>query len=440
MLTERETRALMIDCAERVVLDALEVEDLATTNMVRVWNFSDDRGLALVGSLVGAFTRMREEGVRAVDLQLTPLEAAREQLARQLARCLELCADARRSRDRDVADIGGQCENLLQRFELATGTQIIDAVSAVIGQKRKEPIGELKRAVLGHKDSLADADLDPVTGFGLCHHLATVMSVPIERAARTLLATLEERYDQALTARGALDFNAMLVKTRDLLRDDLHARQEEQARFGALLVDEFQDTNRLQLELVHLLAEKRHGRPRPTTPPLPFAEGIEVAELPLEPGFVCIVGDRKQSIYEFRGSDVSVFEQAANAIEESGGGRAYLLTSRRASPKLVDFFNAAFPPLMPAGAGARLAPRRRRPRRWPRHAAGARRAPPVRGRLQPVSRPARRASNAADRRASGRAARIHREIERRRRRAADRRPRRLCPGARADRRRKTAGG
>ena len=64
------------------------------------------------------------------------------------------------------------------------------------------------------------------------------------------------------TRRNVLDFTSLLVKSRDLLRDFPEFRRQVQERIGALLVDEFQDTNRLQLELVLLLSERREDGPR----------------------------------------------------------------------------------------------------------------------------------------------------------------------------------
>ena len=72
-------------------------------------------------------------------------------------------------------------------------------------------------------------------------------------------------------------------RARDLLRDHEEIRSREQLRFRSIMVDEFQDTNRLQCELVDLLAR-------------------EDAEL-------FFVGDEFQSIYGFRHADLDVFRR-----------------------------------------------------------------------------------------------------------------------------------
>ena len=96
----------------------------------------------------------------------------------------------------------------------------------------------------------------------------------------TLLGAVFNRYQAELKRMNAVDFDDLLLLTVRLLREHPEARQKWRERFHYLMVDEFQDTNRLQLDLVSLLA---HG----------------------EPPNVCVVGDDDQSIYGWRGAEVS---------------------------------------------------------------------------------------------------------------------------------------
>jgi len=74
-----------------------------------------------------------------------------------------------------------------------------------------------------------------------------------------------------------------------------------QMRFPYIMVDEFQDTNRVQWEIIRLLCSEidREGESR------------------LEPGRLFVVGDKRQAIYRFRGGDVSVFEGVTREIKQS---------------------------------------------------------------------------------------------------------------------------
>ena len=91
------------------------------------------------------------------------------------------------------------------------------------------------------------------------------------------------RYRHALRTAQALDFDDLLLEAARLLSEYPEARSRWQRRFRYLLVDEYQDTNRVQYELVRRLA------PRPA----------DDAERPN----VCVVGDEDQSIYAWRGAD-----------------------------------------------------------------------------------------------------------------------------------------
>ena len=87
-------------------------------------------------------------------------------------------------------------------------------------------------------------------------------------------------YNELLAIRGVLDFDDLLLRARDVLRGDDATRQKYQQRFRHVLVDEYQDTNKVQYDIVHLLAGTADS--------------------------VCVVGDADQSIYAFRGATPSV--------------------------------------------------------------------------------------------------------------------------------------
>ena len=78
-----------------------------------------------------------------------------------------------------------------------------------------------------------------------------------------LLDLFAAEYAAAKQRESALDFEDLQLLTRDLLRTDERVREQEQLRFRALMVDEFQDTNRLQCELIDQLC----GGPLSALPP-----------------------------------------------------------------------------------------------------------------------------------------------------------------------------
>ncbi|MBK7861568.1 MAG: UvrD-helicase domain-containing protein [Archangiaceae bacterium] len=346
LLDDLEARALLTDTADRLVLAALERKAPRIADLAREWGLGGQYGLS--EALTGVLRRIREEGLSADTLTIGDEAVARAQFTSQL----ELCARTLNQAEADAEkSLKPERRELTARVRAAfTGLTFDDVgerlarISAALGSSRAFP--DLRAAFFGGRAG----------ALGLAHCAAGIRVVPYEHAFRALLGELATAYTAALRQRDALDFTALLIEARDLLRDDLHARHLAQDRFQALLVDELQDTNRLQLELLHLLAERRGGPRQAIAPALLDGAGPGVLELPLQPAFLCVVGDRKQSIYEFRGADVSVVEAAAGAIAQSGGTRAFLKTSRRSSPALVSFFNRALPRLMSDPRTRALAP------------------------------------------------------------------------------------
>ncbi len=172
--------------------------------------------------------------------------------------------------------------------------------------------------------------------------VASLAEQDLARRIVALLRTVSRAYAAEKQRLQVLDFVDLVRGAHDLLRDDRLVRAQVKQRVGALLVDEFQDTNGLQLDLVHLLAEARdHERAVP--------RGVRAsAVLPLGACCFAAVGDRKQSIYEFRGADVSLFQAlAARAREGAAGLRLHALRrSWRSRPRLVEFANVLFARLL----------------------------------------------------------------------------------------------
>jgi ATP-dependent helicase/nuclease subunit A len=118
---------------------------------------------------------------------------------------------------------------------------------------------------------------------------------------------------------GNLIFADLILWTRDLLRDDPSVRAGLRARYDALLIDEFQDTDPWQVEIAELFAQGATGS--------------------LEPGRLFLVGDPKQSIYRFRRADMAIYAQERTRIEEAGGVFPELTENRRSRTVVIDWVN-----------------------------------------------------------------------------------------------------
>ncbi len=117
--------------------------------------------------------------------------------------------------------------------------------------------------------------------------------------ARALLVQCQDEIAKDVKRSSLLGFGDVLRIARDVLRDDAGVARDVSGSLDALLVDEFQDTSRLQRELVQLLWAREERRVTGEVPALGD----------VRPDGLFVVGDRKQSIYGFRGADVGVFAE-----------------------------------------------------------------------------------------------------------------------------------
>jgi len=96
---------------------------------------------------------------------------------------------------------------------------------------------------------------------------------------RATMAKIYQMYEDRLHSNNALDFDDLLIKTVRLLRDVPEVREKYNNKFRYILVDEYQDTNSLQFALISLITQKSQN--------------------------IAVVGDEDQSIYKWRGADIS---------------------------------------------------------------------------------------------------------------------------------------
>lgn len=132
-----------------------------------------------------------------------------------------------------------------------------------------------------------------------------------------------EVYRKKMFEEAKLDFESLLFETFELLRSKEFIRQRYIRRFKYIFVDEFQDTNELQKKIIDLLHEPSKN-------------------------FVLFVGDPKQSIYKFRGADVTVFTRTEKE-DFDDSQKEVLEKNYRSHPDLVEFFNRFFPRVLEGG-------------------------------------------------------------------------------------------
>jgi len=146
------------------------------------------------------------------------------------------------------------------------------------------------------------------------------------------------RADEARRCReGTLTFNDLIVQASELLANSEPARVSLRNQYDRLLIDEFQDTDPLQVQIARA-----------------FATDPETGAV--EHGRLFLVGDPKQSIYRFRGADMATFADVRAWMEESGATFVDLDVNRRSRPAILEWVNAVFETVIGDGTNAGVQP------------------------------------------------------------------------------------
>ncbi len=143
-----------------------------------------------------------------------------------------------------------------------------------------------------------------------------------------LLSDLQHCYLDRKRVEGVLTYTDVARLAKTILIEQKDIRQSEKESFKAVMIDEFQDNNELQKDLLFLIAEKTD-----------IANTTVPSAKDLSPGKLFFVGDEKQSVYLFRGADVSVFRKLKS---ELGSSDLPLKTNYRSAPVLIGAFNTLF--------------------------------------------------------------------------------------------------
>ncbi len=146
----------------------------------------------------------------------------------------------------------------------------------------------------------------------------------LEYVGLQLIQRLYSSYSQYKDRESMLDFNDLELYALKLLSNP-DIRSYYHKKFSTIMVDEFQDLNLLQKKILDLLT---------------YVDGR------IPSGRLFIVGDYKQSIYGFRGSDYRVFEEGCRQISEHGGRVECLSNCYRSTKTIIGFVNETFKHLL----------------------------------------------------------------------------------------------
>ena len=155
-----------------------------------------------------------------------------------------------------------------------------------------------------------------------------------------LLVPFAEDFRERFIREGHLSFDGLLVRARNLVRDQVRVRADLKRRYRTILIDEFQDTDPIQYEILLYLAEESGQT------------AMDWRQVRVVPGKVFVVGDPKQSIYAFRRADIEAYlEVVERIIKAQNGVECRLTTNFRSNAAILDGVNGAFENLIQAQDG-----------------------------------------------------------------------------------------
>jgi ATP-dependent exoDNAse (exonuclease V) beta subunit len=242
--------------------------------------------------VIGAHAELRSRGTAEPRLPEPPQPDAQGALRDAAAAAAEALPELKPgSPNHELAE---RALALLERGETLPS---LDEIAALRTGSKAKPIAPYKEAIEAVLSRVAEAGEG-----GLAY-----------RHVAELLQLFSARFAVAKERRAGIDFEDLQLLAARLLEKEIGASYR--ARFSYLLVDEFQDTNRLQLRLIEALRGPKCQ--------------------------LMVVGDELQSIYGFRHADLDVFRQRREAIEASPDGETIPLSGNfRSRPEVIGAVNA----------------------------------------------------------------------------------------------------
>ncbi|HET9197400.1 MAG TPA: UvrD-helicase domain-containing protein [Solirubrobacterales bacterium] len=252
---------------------------------------------ALRGAIVAVHAELRSRGVAAPRLPEPPPADPEGAIARAIEAAGECLAELEEKNGKRGEAERELLARALERLSAPGGPPDLDELRALATSSRAKTLGRYREAIGAAIRGVAEAG-EGRLAYG---HLAE------------LLELFSARFEAAKERRAGIDFEDLQILAARLL-ERAEIGEHYRSRFRQILVDEFQDTNRLQLRLIEALRGPR-------------------TEL-------VAVGDELQSIYGFRHADLEVFRRQREEVERRAGAELMRLSGNfRSHPEVVGAVN-----------------------------------------------------------------------------------------------------
>lgn len=316
MLTEDETRALSALALDDLLKSGAEDPRLVLLNA----NYGVDGATRLIAA-VSSLLELAPGG--RADFDLGPQPPSARDAASAIVDLLVLFKEALAQLDAAGIDLGKKTYR--NNYEAIFRT--VEIIDEYVSDGGQVPSWAGVGAVLDACPPVKGGNFkDPFKGlFATCKtqaaQVATQTRCALSRACLDAALELAELHLQAhralKRARGALDTNDLLIATYRMLADDDDVARAYREGFDSVMVDEFQDTDDLQVGIVGKLC-------------------------PPDLSTLATVGDAQQSIYGFRGADLEVYQRTRELMRARGSNEVDLTVNYRSQPDILRFVEDIF--------------------------------------------------------------------------------------------------
>ncbi len=240
-----------------------------------------------------------------------------------------------------VTELMGYCQGCTDPTDKLF-EKVKSLVTQVQGLETADPIDQLQalskikppKGRVGRKDNWTSPTVDEMRD--LVGSAWADVAAAVESCRQEVLTALQALVEVHVAgevrrrhAAGTVSFHDLLVLAKLLVRANEPIRRRLHDRYRCILLDEFQDTDPLQIELAAVIASST----------APGGRSWRQLMDDIEPGRLTVVGDPKQSIYRFRRADMGVYLRTGEAMTD---GATELSTNFRSVPGIVDFVNDFF--------------------------------------------------------------------------------------------------
>lgn len=334
ILSPHEELVLAKNILRPLILEKLNEENPALRSMVARFRLGAGlRAPGLIEGIIHCYFQLFEQGVSVVDLSG--------------------CNDVRRISTEEIEERLRLIKEIFKHFstqKLSPSTKercgIIEAQLSNFGASiggNEEEIATAFLALRGAvKGNFGDASLrkqlvEAIVRLGAA--LVDHFVVDDEEILIGLMTEFHQEFSLAKKAIAKLSYSDLLSTVRDVLRNDCSLRARLKDRFLHIMVDEYQDTSPIQEEIIALLAENKQVEAR-------FSPHTDIlSDVDLKDGAsLFVVGDKKQSIYGFRGAEIELFDRmikkmASTHVDSDTYEKRVLTTNYRSDKKIIEMVN-----------------------------------------------------------------------------------------------------